>query len=144
MTCVNVGCVNVKYAKPRERKSPSSRQTRNRVFLKLFLPVGQTPQQMSSRMHLNPTSSSVYKQRGVHTGFVTQSSFPTFPTVVIENRFSGELCQCTEQEHKNLCFLLEGALRGLMALVMVPVITWGRGAADRKYSFAAATSQARE
>lgn len=31
-----------------------------------------------------------------------------------------------------------------MALVMVLVITWGGGAADRKCSFSAATSLARE
>lgn len=86
VTCVTAGCVNVKYAKPRAPKSLPSRQIRNHVFPVLFLLV-KTPQQTSNRTRLKPTSSSAYKQREVHTVFVTQSSFPTFPTFVIENRF---------------------------------------------------------
>lgn len=66
-------------------------------------------------------------QREVHTFFVTQSSFPTFPTVVIENRFRASSASVTEEEHKNLCFSLAGALRGLMVSVMMLVITWGVG-----------------
>lgn len=50
--------------------------------------------------------------------------FSDFSYCYYWKQISGELCQCTEEEHKNFCFSLAGALGGLMALVMVLVITW--------------------
>lgn len=69
----------------------------------LFLPVSQTPQQTSRGSCLNPTSSSVYKQESSYSLHYT-IIFPNVSHCCYWKQILSELCQCTEEEHKNLCW----------------------------------------
>lgn len=110
-------------------QSPGNGRARHRVkYATMFF------QRCSCQLSNSPTNvqqdafkpDPVYslQTKGSAYGLRYPIIFSDFSYCCYWKQISGELCQCTEEEHKNFCFSLAGALGGLMALVMVLVITW--------------------
>lgn len=102
--CVTAGCVKVKYAKSRELKSPYSHG-----FSTCFLPFFSiSPTNVQQNMFKSDLFVSLQTKKSSYSLHYT-IIFPSISHWCYWKQILSELCQYKEQ-HKNLCFLLVGAL----------------------------------